>query len=86
MDYQHTEWSVSAWGSQIIDQNGRTILQAPDFLSKDKFNEIKDDIKLASFAPAMYHVLKALLKADSISEDPWAEKMVYELLKRIDKN
>jgi|AACY02.1.fsa_nt_gi hypothetical protein len=85
MDNQ-THWSVSSWGSQILDEKGRTILQAPDFLSKEKFNEIKTDIKLASFAPEMFHLLKSLLKNDSLNEDPWAEKLVYDLIKKIEKN
>lgn len=80
------KWYVSSWGSQVLDEDSRVVLQVPDFLPKEKLSDFKNDLKLASYAPEMYNVLKSLLQNDSVSEDPWAEKMVYDLIKKIENN
>ena len=82
--FKNKKWYVSAWGSQILDGDSNVVLQAPDFLPKEKLSEFKDDLKLASHAPEMYQLLKSLLQNDSVVEDPWAEKMVYDLVKKIE--
>jgi hypothetical protein len=46
--YSKPNWSVSEWGSQIVDANNTVILTAPDFISSDDSKHVASNVFLAS--------------------------------------
>jgi len=80
--YSKPNWSVSKWGSQILDGDGKVILTAPDFISSDDNKFVKANIALASFAPELFAAMNALVDRNSIFYDV-DKKEIASLLEKI---
>ena len=80
--YSKPNWSVSQWGSQVVDANNSVILTAPDFISSDVIQHVKANVLLASFAPEMLGLIKTLTEHELIDNEI-GKRMVEELLEKI---
>jgi hypothetical protein len=80
--YSKPNWSVSEWGSQVVDANNSVILTAPDFLSVDDRKFVKSNIWLASHAPEMLMLLNKLVDKNLISNETEKE-LVSDFLQKI---
>jgi len=80
--YSKPNWSVSEWGSQIVDANNTVILTAPDFISSDDSKHVTSNILLASYAPEMLELIKILVDNDLINNEA-EKKMAEEVLQKI---
>lgn len=80
--YSKPNWSVSEWGSQIVDANNTVILTAPDFISSDDSKYVTSNILLASYAPEMVELIKNLVDNDLINNETEKE-MAEEVLQKI---
>ena len=54
-------WSISTHGSQILNAEGRVILEASQFVHHLDLENVNDDVKLASLAPDMYSIITTIL-------------------------
>lgn len=80
--YSKPNWSVSEWGSQIVDANNTVILTAPDFISSDDSKHVASNVFLASYAPEMLELIKKLVDNDLINNETEKE-MAEEVLQKI---
>ncbi len=80
--YSKPNWSVSEWGSQVVDANNTVILTIPDFLPIDERKHVKENILLASYAPEMLELIKTLLK-DELINNEIGKRMVEEVSEKI---
>jgi len=80
--YSKPNWSVSEWGSQIVDANNTVILTAPDFISSDDSKHVASNVLLASYAPEMLNLIKTLIDNNSIANE-LDNKMAVEVLEKI---
>ena len=80
--YSKPNWSVSEWGSQVVDANNTVILTIPDFLPIDERKHVKENILLASYAPEMLELIKKLVDNDLINNET-QKKMAEEVLQKI---
>jgi hypothetical protein len=80
--YSKPNWSVSEWGSQIVDANNTVILTAPDFISSDDSKHVASNVFLASHAPEMLELIKKLVNNDLINNET-QKKKAEEVLQKI---
>lgn len=80
--YSKPNWSVSEWGSQIVDANNTVILTAPDFISSDDSKHVASNVFLASHAPEMLDLIKSLIDSNAI-ENENSKKMAEAVLEKI---
>lgn len=64
-------WTVSEFGSQVVDANQKVILEATVFSADVDKEIIKNNVKLASFSYEMFELLREVSKMnekDLVSE------------------
>ena len=82
MKVNNAPWSVSEHGSQIINKEGRVILEASQFIHHLDIVNINDDVKLASIAPDMYAILTTILYEDELTDR--TKYWIKEFFQKID--
>lgn len=80
--YSKPNWSVSEWGSQVVDENNTVILTIPDFLPIDERKHVKANILLASYAPEMLELIRTLLTNELINNEI-GKRMAEEVSEKI---
>lgn len=68
MKVNNTPWSVSKHGSQILNNQGRVILEASQFIHYLDIENINDDVRLASLAPNMFDILKTIIYEGELTD------------------
>ena len=75
-------WSVSQHGSQILNAEGRVILEASQFVHHLDLENINDDVKIASLAPDMYSIITTILFEDELTDR--TKHWIKEFIKMVD--
>ena len=78
MKVNNAPWSVSEHGSQIINKEGRVILEASQFVHHLDLENVNDDVKLASLAPDMYSIITTILFEGELTDRTkyWIKKFI----------